>query len=215
MMHMSDEIPVPSAENPRVKPAIDQVIKTALAKKKTDRFPSMRDMHRALAQARNDVEDTPAPRCTGPTRCCPRSSSDSDGRLPPPLPPGGRRPADSVSGTMRSRRRGAGASSPSSSPASSSFGVAAGVTLALRRPGATVSRNGSPHPHATPAPAPPAAPAPPRSAPFSAAGAEETPPVDEAPSATGESKSAAQSGQAKAGEVAPAWAAKRNDPVKW
>jgi len=33
----------------------------ALAKKKTDRFASMRDMHRALAQARNDVQDTPAP----------------------------------------------------------------------------------------------------------------------------------------------------------
>jgi len=61
MMHMSDDIPVPSAENPRVKPAIDQVVRTALAKKKGDRFPSMRDMHRALAQARNDVQDTPAP----------------------------------------------------------------------------------------------------------------------------------------------------------
>jgi serine/threonine-protein kinase len=61
MMHMSDEIPVPSRENPRVPPAIDQVILTALAKKKTDRFASMRDMHRALAQARNDVQDTPAP----------------------------------------------------------------------------------------------------------------------------------------------------------
>jgi serine/threonine protein kinase len=61
MMHMSDEIPLPSKENPRVPSAIDQVVKTALAKKKTDRYASMRDMHRALAQARNDVEDTPAP----------------------------------------------------------------------------------------------------------------------------------------------------------
>ncbi|HMF42672.1 MAG TPA: serine/threonine-protein kinase, partial [Polyangia bacterium] len=61
MMHMNDEIPLPSKENPRVPAAIDQVIKTALAKKKADRFRSMRDMHRALAQSRNDVEDTPAP----------------------------------------------------------------------------------------------------------------------------------------------------------
>jgi serine/threonine-protein kinase len=61
MMHMSDEIPVPSAENKRVPPAIDKVVLKALAKKKTDRFTSMRDMHRALAQARNDVQDTPAP----------------------------------------------------------------------------------------------------------------------------------------------------------
>ena len=61
MMHMSDEIPVPSTDNPRVPPALDKVVRTALAKKKTDRFASMRDMHRALAQSRNDVQDTPAP----------------------------------------------------------------------------------------------------------------------------------------------------------
>jgi serine/threonine-protein kinase len=61
MMHMSDAIPVPSAENPRVPPAIDRVVLKALAKKKTDRYASMRDMHRALAHARNDVQDTPAP----------------------------------------------------------------------------------------------------------------------------------------------------------
>src|SRR6476620_8933562 len=61
MMHMSDDIPVPSADNPRVPPALDKVVRTALAKKKTDRFANMRDMHRALAQSRNDVQDTPAP----------------------------------------------------------------------------------------------------------------------------------------------------------
>ena len=61
MMHMSDEIPVASAENSRVPPAIDQVIRTALAKKKADRYPSMREMNRALAQSRNAVQDTPAP----------------------------------------------------------------------------------------------------------------------------------------------------------
>ncbi|HXU07205.1 MAG TPA: serine/threonine-protein kinase [Polyangia bacterium] len=61
MMHMSDAIPIASAENPRVTPAIDHVIRKALAKSKTDRYPNMRDMHRALAQARNDVQDTPAP----------------------------------------------------------------------------------------------------------------------------------------------------------
>jgi serine/threonine-protein kinase len=61
MMHMSDPVPVPRAENPRVPASIDRIVVTALAKKKTDRFPSMRDMHRALAQARNEVHDTPAP----------------------------------------------------------------------------------------------------------------------------------------------------------
>jgi serine/threonine-protein kinase len=61
MMHMSDEIPVASAENSRVPPAIDRVIRTALAKKKADRYPSMREMNRALAQSRNAVQDTPAP----------------------------------------------------------------------------------------------------------------------------------------------------------
>jgi serine/threonine-protein kinase len=61
MMHMSDDIPVPSTDNPRVPPALDKVVRTALAKKKADRFANMRDMHRALAQSRNDVQDTPAP----------------------------------------------------------------------------------------------------------------------------------------------------------
>jgi serine/threonine-protein kinase len=61
MMHMSDDIPLPSAANPRVPAAIDKLVLTALAKKKADRFSSMRDMHRALAQSRNTVEDTPAP----------------------------------------------------------------------------------------------------------------------------------------------------------
>ena len=61
MMHMSDAIPVPSAENARVPAAIDHVVVTALAKKKTERFASMRDMNRALAQARSEVQDTPSP----------------------------------------------------------------------------------------------------------------------------------------------------------
>ena len=61
MMHMCDDIPVPSTDNPRVPPAMDKVVRTALAKKKADRFANMRDMHRALAQSRNDVQDTPAP----------------------------------------------------------------------------------------------------------------------------------------------------------
>src|SRR5689334_640620 len=61
MMHMSDPIPVASSENARVPPAVDQVIKTALAKKKTDRYRSMRDMHLSLAQARHDIQYTPPP----------------------------------------------------------------------------------------------------------------------------------------------------------
>ena len=61
MMHMSDDIRVPSTDNPRVPPALDKVVCTALAKNKAERFATMRDMHRALAHSRNDVQDTPAP----------------------------------------------------------------------------------------------------------------------------------------------------------
>jgi len=61
MMHMQGDIPVPSAENSRVPASVDKVVTRALAKSKGDRFASMRDMHRALAQARGEVEDTPAP----------------------------------------------------------------------------------------------------------------------------------------------------------
>jgi serine/threonine-protein kinase len=61
MMHMQTAIPVPSAENPAVPAAVDQVVTTALAKNKLDRFPTMRDMQRALAQARNQVGDKAAP----------------------------------------------------------------------------------------------------------------------------------------------------------
>src|SRR5204863_3622207 len=61
MMHMSDAIPLPSKENPHVSAAIDQLIKSALAKKKPHRFRSMRDMQRANEQERNNMQDTPAP----------------------------------------------------------------------------------------------------------------------------------------------------------
>ena len=61
MMHMQEAIPVPSAVNSRVPAAVDKVVTTAMAKAKADRYASMRDMHRALAMARSDVEDTPAP----------------------------------------------------------------------------------------------------------------------------------------------------------
>ena len=61
MMHMQETIPVPSAVNPRVPAAVDKVVTTAMAKAKGDRYASMRDLHRALAQARGDVQDTPAP----------------------------------------------------------------------------------------------------------------------------------------------------------
>ena len=61
MMHMQEAIPVPSAVNPRVPAAVDKVVTTAMAKAKADRYASMRDTHRALAMARSDVEDTPAP----------------------------------------------------------------------------------------------------------------------------------------------------------
>jgi eukaryotic-like serine/threonine-protein kinase len=61
MMHMQEAIPIPSAANARVPASVDQVVVKAMAKAKGDRYTSMRDMHRALAQARGEVEDTPAP----------------------------------------------------------------------------------------------------------------------------------------------------------
>src|SRR5688572_2012135 len=62
MLHMQGEIPLPSAENSRVPASVDKIVRTALAKSKSDRYQSMRDMQRALSQARAEVEDTPAPR---------------------------------------------------------------------------------------------------------------------------------------------------------
>ena len=68
MMHMSDDIPVPSTDNPRVPPALDKVVRTALAKKKA-RSVLEHARHapraRAVAQRRAghagaDDEDRPA-----------------------------------------------------------------------------------------------------------------------------------------------------------
>jgi serine/threonine-protein kinase len=161
MMHMSDEIPVPSAENPRVTAAIDRVILTALAKKKTDRYPTMREMHRALAQARHDVQDTPAPtQKTDPA--LPAVVLSADGNLSPATVsalagrggPAARVSQDAVGvqeafvAPPRRRLRSfiiAGAVAA---------GAIGGITLALRRPGATVE----PARLAVPAPAPAAEP---------------------------------------------------------
>jgi len=213
MMHMSDEIPVPSAENPRVPPGIDQVVKTALAKKKTDRFPSMRDMHRALAQARNGVQDTPAPTLrTDPA--LPAVVIGVDGQLSPALSAqahGPRVSQDAVgvhdAFTLPPRRRlrsiivgGAIA-----------LGVAGGITLALRRPGVSSEPPRVAAPAPTPVPA--AAPVP--------AEAQGPPSEAAAPAADDE---AAESGAAKVAEAKPARAkaskshrrsARRKDPVKW
>jgi eukaryotic-like serine/threonine-protein kinase len=238
MMHMSDDIPVPSAENPRVKPAIDQVVRTALAKKKGDRFPSMRDMHRALAQARNDVEDTPAPlHKTDPV--LPAIVLGPDGRLPPPPPTTGRAPEGTPSPQDSLIAFEAVAPSPRRRIRSLvlagiiAAGAAAGITLALRRPGATVEprRIAAPAPTAQ-APAAPAAPvapptiaqpdeAPPpagQAAPLPAAKDEESqPPTTVAKGGNDEIKSVRDARPtklkaAKSNRHAPK---KRKDPVKW
>jgi eukaryotic-like serine/threonine-protein kinase len=210
MMHMSDEIPVPSAENPRVPPAIDQVVKTALAKKKTDRFPSMRDMHRALAQARNGVQDTPAPTMkTDPV--LPAVVIGVDGQLSSALSAQAQGPRVSQDAvgvpdafTLPPRRRlrsiiVAGAIV---------LGVAGGITLALR-PGVSSEppRVAAP----VPASAPAAAPAEVRGAPGEAAAAAADDEVAE--------PVAAKAAQAKPAKVKASRShhrsARRKDPVKW
>ena len=212
MMHMSDEIPVPSAENSRVPPGIDQVVKTALAKKKTDRFASMRDMHRALAQARNGVQDTPAPMVKTTDPALPAVVIGVDGQLSSALSAQAQGPRVSQDAvgvhdafTLPPRRRlrsiivgGAIA-----------LGVAGGITLALRRPGV------SPEPPRVAAPAPTTMPA--------AAPAEAQGPPSEAAAPAADDE-AAEPVVAKGAEAKPAKAkaskshrrsARRKDPVKW
>jgi eukaryotic-like serine/threonine-protein kinase len=211
MMHMSDEIPVPSAENPRVPPAIDQVIKTALAKKKADRFPSMRDMHRALAQARNGVQDTPAPTVrTDPV--LPAVVLGVDGQISPALSAQARGPRlsqdavgvhDAVAVPPQRRWRSiivAGVVA---------LGVAGGITLAWRRPGVSSAppRVAAPAPVPVPVPAPAEAQGPPAEA--AAAG-----PDDEADEAVATKVAEAKAAKAKASK-SPRRAARRKDPVKW
>jgi eukaryotic-like serine/threonine-protein kinase len=240
MMHMSDEIPVPSADNPRVPPAIDRVVMTALAKKKGDRFPNMRDMHRALAQARNDVQDTPAPLIkTDPS--LPAVVMGVDGLAD------GRATARAASGSGAHRAGDTFAAVETVVPlprrrlrsyvlaAIAAGGIAATITLALRRPGPTAEPA---HPAAT-APAAAAAPEPatgkPAPATASAAATESQQPAAglpaqavALPTSGGE---AAASGSApgkeltkSAGEKSPKLktatkshrrVARRKDPAKW
>ena len=183
MMHMSDEIPVPSAENPRVSPAIDQVIKTALAKKKADRFPSMRDMHRALAQARNEVQDTPAPTLrTDPA--LPAVVIGVDGQLSPGSVRAGAWAARVPGCGRRARRVHAAAATAIALDhrgGAVALGVAGGITLALRRPGASSEppRVAAPGTGARAgAPAPAEAQGPPAGAAAAAADDEAAEPVD-------------------------------------
>jgi len=213
MMHMSDEIPVPSAENPRVPPAIDQVIKTALAKKKGDRFPSMRDMHRALAQGRNGVQDTPAPTMkTDPV--LPAVVIGVDGQLSSALSAqahGPRVSQDAVgvhdAFTLPPRRRlrsiivgGAIA-----------LGVAGGITLALRRPGASSEPPRVATPAPTPVPAVAPGPAEGQGPPSQAA----APGADDGAAEPVATKVAgAKLAKAKASK-AHRRSARRKDPVKW
>jgi len=220
MMHMSDEIPVPSAENPRVPPGIDKVVLKALAKKKTDRFASMRDMHRALAQARNDVQDTPAPMLkTDPQMPAIVLGVDDLARSPGASvtkPAVGALPAAandaSASEDLMALRPGrvrklliAGAIV---------VGGVTGLLLALRHSGSTAE----PAHAAAPAVAPPAVapPQPPREAPGPTAQAGPN------PAGARDDDATASAGKAAGGQATKVKAAKahhrsvrRKDPVKW
>jgi serine/threonine-protein kinase len=228
MMHMQDEIPLASAENPRVPPALDQVIKTALAKKKADRFPSMRDMHRALAQARGDVEDTPAPvHKTDPV--LPAIVIGPDGR-PPLMPPTGGPAAAGTPGPQDSLVA-YEALVPSRRRRIRSFvvagmivvGAAAGVTFALRRPTVDPQRVALPTPTSTGTPAPPAAPPEVVRPPAQAAEVEAAKDVEaEAPEAKtvvatrGDTKPAkTKTNTTTAKSKTQRHPPKRKDPVKW
>jgi hypothetical protein len=224
---------VPSAENPRVTPAIDQLVKTALAKKKGERFPSMRDMHRALAQARNDVQDTPAPLVkTDPALPAVVLGVDALGGARPPAAPGAQpsnatpSPQDSLvafeafTPSQRRRLRSmlvAGAVV---------LGAIGGIVLALKRSGGT----SAPQPVAIPAPAaaatapPPAMMPPPAAGPTEPAANAETAPAagdgDEGAAApTAPKVAAGASAKTTTGKHKAAkphrHSAKRKDPVKW
>jgi serine/threonine protein kinase len=228
MMHMSDTIPVPSADNPRVPPAIDQVVITALAKKKSDRFPSMRDMHRALAQARNGVEETPAPVVkTDPSLPAVVMGVDELGGGPSPrMSQAARVPQDSfvaVEAFVPSPRRRFRSLVVAGAIVAGAIG---GITLALRRSGVT----SEPVRVASPAPAAAAAAAP---APVAPAAQEVAPPVERAPDPAAKA-AALPPAEDKRPEIVTTAAAKtggkpaklkaskshrhavrRKDPVKW
>src|SRR5262245_7778657 len=234
MMHMSDDIPVPSADNPRVPPAIDRVVTTALAKKKGNRFPSMREMNRALAQARNDVQDTPAPLI--------KTDPSMPGMVVGVDALGGGRPVPPLSG-----HHGSGAHMPQDSivayetvaPSSRrrlrslvvAGGIALGITvaiIALRSPSATSvpARVTAPAPAAA-APAAASAPAaaakpehaPAENEPASEPAAKPIPPSTANDDGAKTIKTAAKIADGKASKAkAPKShhrVARRKDPVKW
>jgi serine/threonine-protein kinase len=232
MMHMSDEIPVPSAENPRVTAAIDLVVKTALAKKKTDRFGSMREMHRALAQARNDVEETPAPLVkTDPTLPAIVLGVDVLGGGRASAGQGVRRsdaahatpsPQDSLVAvetlTPSSRRR----LWPLLVAGAIVVGGVSGVMVALRRSGATPSLRPVAVPAAAAAAPPTAETSPPTeksqpAVPPPTAKAEVAPeaPVPIQTTAKGGADGVGKPTKAKAKAKSHRHPAKRKDPVKW
>ena len=235
MMHMSDEIPRPSAENPRVSAAIDQIVKTALAKKKTDRFASMRDMHRALAQARNDVEHTPAPLMkTDPVLPAIVMGVDAlgGGRPSTPHPHAASAtppPQDSLvayEAFAPSQRRRMRSLLVAGGVA---LGLIGGITLALGRSGATPA----PRPVLVPGPAAavtPAAETAPHAPPSGVAAPRPTPKAEVLPAEDGEGAAvpspipaSAKAGVSKPAKLEAAKAkakshrhpAKRKDPVKW
>ena len=226
MMHMSDDIPVPSTDNPRVPPALDKVVRTALAKKKTDRFSNMRDMHRALAQSRNDVQDTPAPVVkTDPQMPAILVGVDELGRSSgaAPVHAAGATPAPAANDAFasqdalaiqprwRTRRFVVGAAIV--------LGAVVGLALALRHPAPTSESAAA----AAPAPAavvPSVAPAPTReaAAPVTAQAAPAPTAADddaaEPTTAAAKTKATGRSTTAKASKSHHR-SVRRKDPVKW
>ena len=62
LAHINDQPRAPRTINPKMPPAVEQVLLKTIAKDPKDRYPSVREMMRALENAaRGPVEETPAP----------------------------------------------------------------------------------------------------------------------------------------------------------
>ena len=189
-------------------PAIDQVVKTALAKKKSDRFAEhARHAPRARAGAQRrgghagaELKTDPAlpASCIGRRRPAPAMPSTAQGRAP-----SCRRMRCRVRGGRRCRRGGACASISGGVHRARRRG---GITLALRRPGAKLEPAVAAVPRPAPRPDDVAAPAAPPAAPSPGLAAEATRPSRRrrcARRSASRSRRRRKAGQGEGGEVAP------------